>query len=48
MFIHTMVYVILSAMMATAAFASSMPINKAPREQQAEEVEKDATRTPQE
>ena len=48
MFIHTIVYVILSAMMATAAFASSMPINKAPREQQAEEVEKEATRTPQE
>ena len=45
MFIHTIVYVILSLMMATAAFASSVPISKAPKEQCAAELEKEANDT---
>jgi len=48
MFIHTIVYTLLSAMMATAAFASSMPITRTPRDHQAAEAEKEATTTPQE
>lgn len=45
MFVHTIVYVILSVMSVTAAFASSMPISKAPREEPAGEPEKEATDT---
>jgi hypothetical protein len=43
MIVHTIVYLVLSVMTATAAFASSMPISKAPREQQAAEAETEAT-----
>jgi hypothetical protein len=45
MITHTIVYVVLSVMTATAAFASSMPISKAPREQQAAEPETEETDT---
>ena len=45
MSVHTIVYVVLSVMTATAAFASSVPIGKTPREQPAAEREKDATET---
>lgn len=45
MFIHTIVYVILSVMMATAAFASSVPFNKAPKERHVTELEKEAIDT---
>lgn len=34
MFIHTIVYVILSILSATAVYAASMPINKEPRKEQ--------------
>jgi hypothetical protein len=45
MIAHTIVYLVLSVMTATAAFASSMPISKAPRVQQAAEAETEATDT---
>lgn len=36
MFIHSIVYVILSMLSATAAYASSTPVSKVPGEQQPE------------
>ena len=45
MFIHTIVYVILSVLMATAAFASAMPVHKAPPEQKTADQEKETTDT---
>ena len=42
MFIHTIVYVFLSILMATAAVASSMPISKAPDERQTADSETEA------
>lgn len=47
MFVHTIVYVILSLMSVTAAFAASMPMSRSPREEQSGDAEKDATDTPQ-
>lgn len=47
MFVHTIVYVVLSLMTATAAFASSVPVGKTPREQPAAELEQEATDTGQ-
>ena len=47
MFIHTIVYVILSLLMATAAFASSVPVSKEPKEQCAAELDEEATDTVQ-
>jgi len=45
MFIHSIVYMTLSLLMTTAAFASSLPFSKAPREQQAAEAEKETVDT---
>ena len=45
MLIHSIVYVILTVLSATAAFASSMPVSKDPGEQQAPELETEATDT---
>ena len=45
MFIHTSVYVILSVMMAAAAFASSMPISKAAKERHVTELDKEVIDT---
>jgi len=45
MFVHTIVYVVLSILSATAVYAASVPISKAPREQQASEVERETTDT---
>ncbi len=42
MFIHSIVYVILSMLSATAAYASSTPVGKAPGEQQQPEPGKEA------
>ena len=48
MLIHSIVYTVLSILSATTVYAASMPIGKAPREQQeAPEVNKDTT-TPSE
>ncbi len=44
MFIHTIVYVILSMLAATAVYAASMPIAKdTPEDQQASESDQDNT-----
>lgn len=37
MFIQSIVYVVLAVLSATAAYAASMPIKKAPREEHASE-----------
>ncbi len=47
MFIHTIVYVVLTMLTATAAIASSVPFSKAPREQPAPDAEKETIDTPQ-
>lgn len=46
MIAHTIVYVILSILSATAVFAASMPVEKAPKEQKLPaDNEKDSTNT---
>lgn len=45
MFIHSIVYVILTMLSATAAYASSTPVNKTPREQQLPETKRPADKT---
>ena len=46
MIAHTIVYVILSVLSATAVYAASAPVAKAPKEQhQASADEKDSTNT---
>ena len=47
MFVHTVVYAILSLMSAIAAFAASMPMSRSPREEPSVDAEQDATDTPQ-
>jgi hypothetical protein len=42
MFIHSVVYIILSMLSATAAYASSTPVGKAPGGQQVSEPGKEA------
>ena len=42
MFIHSVVYIILSMLSATAAYASSTPVSKTPGEQQLPESGKEA------
>jgi hypothetical protein len=42
MFIHSIVYVILTMLSATAAYASSTPVNKTAREQQLPETKRQA------
>ena len=44
MFIHSVVYIILSILSATAAYASSAPVSKSPGEQQLSETGKTAAR----
>ncbi|MEE4145803.1 MAG: hypothetical protein V2I26_13440 [Halieaceae bacterium] len=42
MFIHSIVYIILSMLSATAVYASSTPVSKAPGERQLSETGKEA------
>jgi hypothetical protein len=48
MIIQSIVYVVLSLLTATAAFASSVPFSKVSPEQHAAELEKETLDTPQE
>ena len=45
MFIHSIVYVILTVLSVTAAYASSTPVSKLPREQQLPEPCEDTDET---
>jgi len=45
MFVHTVVYVLLSLMSVTVAFAASMPISRSTGEEPSVEADKDATDT---
>jgi hypothetical protein len=47
MFIHSIVYVVLTMLTATAAIASSLPVGKAPREQPAPDHQEETIETPQ-
>ncbi len=45
MFVHSIVYVVLSILTATAVFAASMPVNKPSREHQVPGPEAESTDT---